>query len=52
MFEKIFEGYKDNIVIIISQCDNYIKDTALIENNIKKYTKFKRIIVSFKDKDN
>lgn len=52
MYEKIFEGYKDNIVIIISQCDNYIKDTALIENNIKKYTKFKRIIVSFKDKDN
>ena len=49
--KKIFESYEDNTVIIVTQSENtkYIGD---LEKQINQLTKFKRVIFSYKNKDN
>ena len=50
--KRIFEDYKDNTLIILTQCDlNLYGEMFEIEKIIEKKTEYKKIISSFKNMD-
>ena len=50
--KRIFEDYKDNTLIILTQCDlNLYGKMFEIEKIIEKKTEYKKIISSFKNMD-
>ena len=49
--KNIFEGYEDNTIIIVTQCEN-TKYIGNLEKQINQLTKFKRVFFSYKNKDN
>lgn len=52
VLKKIFEDYKDNTLIILTQCDlNLYGEMFEIEKIIEKKTEYKKIITSFKNMD-